>query len=162
MKTHTFSFAYCAYSPDDPQLPNMDKVMLRAAREVALRAYAPYSAFQVGAALRLRSGRIVLGSNQENAAFPAGICAERCALHAAAAQYPDDPPQVLAIAAWQERLRAFLTQPISPCGICRQALLETERRYGLALRLLLWGETEVVVLDSAADLLPLAFSDMVL
>lgn len=71
MKTHTFSFAYCAYSPDDPQLPNMDKVMLRAAREVALRAYAPYSAFQVGAALRLRSGRIVLGSNQENAAFPA-------------------------------------------------------------------------------------------
>ena len=117
-------------------------------------AYAPYSNFHVGAALRMKSGAVITGNNQENASFPAGICAERTALHAAMSA--DRSAAVEAIAVVVPQVKGDM--PISPCGICRQALLEQETRQGSAVRVLLaTSEGAVIELASAADLLPLHF-----
>lgn len=137
------------------ELPEADRALLMAAHEAALRAYAPYSNFQVGAALRMRDGRVMTGSNQENASYPAGTCAERTALHAAMAFDPHGVAETMAIvvpAATAER-------PVTPCGICRQALLEQEvRQKGEPLRLLMAVPNgPVYEVRRASQLLPLAF-----
>ena len=122
----------------------------------------------------LDDGTIVEGCNQENAAFPAGLCAERSAIFAAGASLPDTPPVALAIAArrlpdnsvmpQQERptddlMKELQEEPVSPCGTCRQVIIETEKRYGRQLRLLLVGRGKVYVIDGIKQLMPLCFTD---
>ncbi|MCB0766750.1 MAG: cytidine deaminase [Flavobacteriales bacterium] len=136
-------------------LSEADQTLLNAAHEAALRAYAPYSNFQVGAALRMRDGRVVTGSNQENASFPAGTCAERTALHAAMAFDPNGVVETMAIVVPS----VTGERPVTPCGICRQALLEQEMRQKRApLRLLMAVPNgPVYEVSSAGQLLPLSF-----
>lgn len=136
-------------------LPEADQALLNAAHEAALRAYAPYSNFQVGAALRMRDGRVVLGNNQENASFPAGTCAERTALHAAMAFDPNGVAEAMAIVVPS----VTGERPVTPCGICRQALLEQEMRQKREPLRLLMGVPNGPVYEvrSAGQLLPLSF-----
>ena len=119
------------------ELTVTEQTLLQKAIESTHHSYAPYSHFHVGAALLLGNGEIVLGCNQENASFPAGICAERSAIFAAGAKYPDEPVVMLAIAA-RNSLGELLDDPISPCGICRQVILETESRFNQPIRILLY------------------------
>jgi cytidine deaminase len=143
--------------PDRKSLDAEDLRLLEAAGEAIGHAYAPYSKFRVGAALRLSDGSIVSGSNQENASFPAGICAERVALSAASAVHPGKAVIDLALTYINES--GFSTRPISPCGICRQSLVEYELRFEQKIRLILAGSTgEIFILNKATDLLPFAFS----
>lgn len=139
------------------ELNDADATLLQRAREVTRNAYAPYSNFRVGAAARLEGGEIVTGTNQENASFPAGICAERVLMSTAASLYPEIPIDTIAIS--YENLNGKSDRPISPCGICRQSLLEFQARTGNAMRVILGGQTgRVFILNDAADLLPLVFS----
>ena len=134
-----------------------DRQLLAKAREATRNAYAPYSNFHVGAAARLSNGEIISGSNQENAAFPAGICAERVMLSAISSLYPQMP--ITAIAVSYDRAGAECTEPIAPCGLCRQSLQEYEFRSKQRIRLILSGmDGRVLVFSSTSDLLPLAFS----
>ncbi len=135
-------------------LPAEDRELLELAVKAARNAYAPYSKFKVGAALRMESGELVPGSNQENASYPAGTCAERTALHAAMAVLPKGTVESLAIVVPQVKG----TRPVTPCGICRQALVEQERRQGGPIRLLM-GVVKGPVIEtfSAETLLPLSF-----
>lgn len=140
---------------DYDELTTADREVIDAAKEATQTSYAPYSHFRVGAAARLTDGTIVRGSNQENAAFPSGICAERTALFYANAQHPDQPVTALAIAAYSNE--AFLKAPIPPCGACRQVILGVEERYRKPMRILLYGEKGIYVTDSIKALLPLQF-----
>jgi cytidine deaminase len=135
-------------------LPPEDKELLELAAKAARNAYAPYSKFKVGAAVRMDTGEIIPGNNQENASYPAGTCAERTALHAAMAVLPKGLVESLAVVVPQVRG----SRPVTPCGICRQALVEQERRQGGPLRLLL-GIVKGPVIEtfSAETLLPLSF-----
>ncbi len=142
---------------DIQALEKEDQILLQAARLATENAYAPYSGFRVGAALRLSNGQLITGTNQENASFPAGICAERVALSAASAVYPGVAVEALAISYNNESGNA--DQPISPCGICRQTLSEYEQRFGQTIRLVLGGKSgPVYIIRRASDLLPLAFN----
>jgi cytidine deaminase len=139
---------------DAAVLSEAERELIAEARAAASRAYAPYSRFEVGAALRLDNGTIVSGNNQENASFPAGICAERTALHAAMAGAPQARVVEMAIVVPS----VTGDRPVSPCGICRQALLEQEVRQGSPMRLLLATASGVTYeLASAGMLLPLSF-----
>jgi cytidine deaminase len=131
-----------------------DRSLLDMAAKAAAKAYAPYSKFLVWAALRLTDGTIVTGNNQENASYPAGICAERTAMHAAMSQDHDAVIEVMAVVVPS----VTGDRPVSPCGICRQALLEQELRQGRPMRLLLGRpEGPIIELESARSLLPLSF-----
>lgn len=134
-----------------------DQQLIQAAIEATQRSYAPYSKFSVGAAARLANGTIVTGTNQENAAYPSGICAERTTLFYANSQYPDLAVKTLAVAARNER-GELLDEPIPPCGACRQVMLETQARFGGAMRILLYGNHGIYELQHVGDLLPLSFS----
>ena len=142
------------------ELSKTDQALILAAKEATKRSYAPYSKFAVGAAALLKSGIVVTGSNQENAAYPSGICAERTTLFYANSQYPDQPVLTLAVAARTEK--DFIDHPIPPCGACRQVMLETEARYHHPLRILLYGKHEIYEINRVGDILPLSFgaSDM--
>lgn len=143
--------------PDFESLEPADAWLLDAARKATANAYAPYSNFRVGAAVRLVNGQILSGSNQENASYPAGICAERVTLSAASASYPGIAVTSLALTYINETGDG--NHPISPCGICRQTLAEYEQRFGHAIRLVLGGSSgEIYILNRATDLLPFAFS----
>ena len=137
------------------ELPEIEKILIERAKSASKNAYAPYSHFLVGAALLLENGEIITGNNQENAAYPSGLCAERTAMFYANANYPDVAVTTLAVAA--QNAAGFLKDPIAPCGSCRQVLLETEHRYGKKLRVLLYGEPEIAILETVKDLLPLSF-----
>ena len=137
------------------ELDDKERKLIDAAKETTARSYAPYSKFAVGAAALLANGVIVTGSNQENAAYPSGTCAERTALFYAGSQYPDQPVCMLAIAA--RNGEEFTPTPVSPCGACRQVLLETEQRFKHPVRILLYGEKEILLVDGVRDLLPLSF-----
>ena len=132
-----------------------DRELVDRAIKATENAYAPYSNFYVGAAIRLQDGTIFTGANQENAAFTSGTCAERATLFAAQSQRPDQPLSTIAIAA--RNAAGLLKQPIPPCGQCRQALLEMEDRYKKPLRLLLYGTEGIYVINSVKDILPLTF-----
>lgn len=136
------------------ELPEGERELAEAALKATGQSYAPYSKFHVGAAALLENGLVVTGSNQENAAYPSGLCAERVALFHAGHQYPDIPVVALAIAAVTN---GHPVESITPCGACRQVLLETEQRYGKPMKILLFGAKEVVVAESAESLLPLCF-----
>jgi cytidine deaminase len=137
------------------ELTEADRTLLQAAMDATKRSYAPYSKFSVGAAARLNNDVIVTGTNQENAAYPSGLCAERTTLFYANSQYPDQAVATLAVAARTER--DFLDAPIPPCGACRQVILETEKRFNQPMRILLYGKEEVYEVKSIRDLLPLSF-----
>ena len=139
------------------ELSEADRKLVEAAKQATEGSYAPYSKFLVGAAVLLKDGTIVPGANQENAAFPSGLCAERTALFAANAQYPSQPVVALAIAA--RKGRCFLTKPIPPCGACRQVISGVEERYGQPIRVLLYSTDGVLVSEGIGPLLPLRFVD---
>ena len=136
------------------ELPDCDQPLIIAAVKATEQAYAPYSNFHVGAAALLDNGEIITGSNQENAAYPSGLCAERVALFHAGHQYPTVPVVALAIAA---ATNGRQVESISPCGACRQVLLETEQRFGRPMKIILCGTKEMMVAQSAESLLPLCF-----
>ena len=137
-------YSYHELSPDELQLAN-------AAREATKRSYAPYSNFHVGAAVSLENGIILTGTNQENAAYPSGLCAERTTLFYANSQFPDVAITALAMATCDS------DDVLSPCGACRQVMVETEKRFGRPMKILLCGKKEVYVVDSAESLMPLSF-----
>lgn len=156
MKKEEYSFSFEVYDSLD-ELNEQDAWLLNEAREVTQHAYAPYSHFQVGAIARLQNGEIVAGSNQENASFPVGLCAERVLLASAASLFPKVPIDTIAISYHNEHGES--SRPISPCGICRQTLLEYESRVKHPIRMLLGGlEGKVYVLNQASMLLPLSFT----
>ena len=138
------------------ELPENDRLLILAAREIVSSAYAPYSGFKVGAALRMSDGHIITGNNQENASSPVGCCAERTALYWANANFPKVPVLALAITATDRS--GNLAANLSPCGACRQALLETEIRFNQPIRVLLDSRDKIEVLDNVKSLLPLCFN----
>lgn len=140
---------------DYNELDAGQKKLVDAAKDAVTRAYAPYSHFSVGAAALLDGGVVVTGNNQENAAFPSGICAERTTLFYAGAQYPRCAVRKLAIAAMKDG--AYTPLPTAPCGACRQVILETENRYGSPVEILLYGVEKTYIIASVKDLLPLSF-----
>ena len=140
------------------ELSNDEQFILSKAIEMTNNSYAKYSNFHVGAALLLETGEVIPGCNQENAAFPAGICAERSAIFAAGAQHPDVAPVALAIAARQPN-GELTDEPVSPCGTCRQVIIETETRFNKPLRILLYGKNKVYVMDGIKHLMPLSFTE---
>lgn len=134
----------------------IEKKLIDAAKEATHKAYAPYSKFNVGAALLLANGIIITGNNQENAAYPSGICAERTAVFYANAQYPEQKIEAIAIAAHYNG--EFTTDLISPCGGCRQVILEVESRYKSPVKILMYNkQNEVYVAESMSGLMPLSF-----
>jgi cytidine deaminase len=137
-----------------------EKKMIEAAKEATANSYAPYSGFRVGAAVLLEGGEIITGNNQENAAYPSGLCAERVAVFFANAARPDRRIEAVAVAAWHEG--RFTEEVITPCGSCRQVLLETEKRFGSPMKVLMYGGGTVYVLESAGELLPLCFGSEML
>ncbi|HPV88007.1 MAG TPA: cytidine deaminase [Bacteroidales bacterium] len=142
MNRSTFTIEYNVTTRD--RLNPADAELMEKAIQAAGNAYAPYSKFRVGAAIRLKNGRILTGNNQENASFPAGICAERAVVFYAHANYPESTIRSIAVTA-------------SPCGVCRQVLLESEKRAGVPIRVLLANGNEVRIFNSVKDLLPFGF-----
>ena len=138
------------------ELSAEEQQLLAKAKEATARSYAPYSHFRVGASVQLEDGTIVTGTNQENAAYPSGLCAERTALFYANSQYPDQVVTALAIASRTEN-GTLCQSTISPCGACRQVMVETEKRFGKPIKILLCGTEEVYIAESAQCLLPLSF-----
>lgn len=134
--------------------------LVEAARRIAEQAYSPYSGFSVGAAVLLADGTVITGNNQENAAYPSGLCAERTALFYANAQYPGTPVTAMAISATHEGER--VGEPIKPCGSCRQVILETEIRFHQPITLVLDGRKRIFLFEGIDDLLPFSFKPSVL
>ncbi len=136
------------------ELSAADQALLEASHKAAKAAYAPYSSFRVGAAVRLASGKIVTGSNQENMAYPSGLCAERVAFFAAGAQFPGERIEAAAVVTDRE----MPAVDFSPCGGCRQVMLESENRNGHSIRFLMQsGSGEVVISPNVSQFLPLTF-----
>ena len=137
------------------ELDSQKQKLINKAKEQVTKAYAPYSGFHVGAAIELENGEIFAGSNQENSAYPSGLCAERVAMFYANAQYPNVAVKTLAIAAFTNG--NFLEYPVTPCGSCRQVLLESEQRFEKDITILLYGTKEIFMIDNVKQLLPLCF-----
>lgn len=140
------------------ELSQKEQALVDQAIEATQRAYAPYSKFRVGAALLLDNGVTISGCNQENAATPAGLCAERSAIFAAGAQFPGVGVKTIVIAA-RGTDGELLKEPISPCGICRQVIVETETRYQREVRILLYGTRFIYVINGIKSLMPLSFTE---
>ncbi len=138
------------------ELSENDQKVVEAAKKATQSAYAPYSKFRVGAAVLLENGEIITGSNQENAAYPSGLCAERVALFYANAQYPELAVKTLVVCAFYNG--NFLKLPIPPCGNCRQVMLETEIRYKNKIRIILYGTEKSFILKDVVSLLPFCFT----
>lgn len=164
MKEITITALIKECRPDE--LSETDRILVEAAKEATRRSYSPYSKFRVGAAILMADGSIVTGSNQENAAYPSGICAERTAAFYASSTYSGIAMRKIAIAAWTQLNRPegltheeyFQTEPISPCGACRQVLIEYEALYG-PIEVILYGRDKTYLLPSVASLLPLSFTE---
>ncbi len=135
-----------------------DRELAEAAVKASSKAYAPYSHFNVGAAVRLSSGEIVTGSNQENAAFPSGLCAERTAMFYAAAHYPDAAMLSLAVAACKDG--KLCSVPATPCGACRQVMAEYQDRGGHNMEIIMVGAEKTWKFSRVDDILPLIFDSL--
>ena len=156
MLKEEFKFNISTYDSIN-ELSETDAMLLKEARKVTEFAYAPYSNFKVGAFAKLENGKTVSGTNQENAAFPAGICAERTLLSTASSLFPGVAIETIAIS--YHNLNGKSDKPISPCGICRQSLFEFQQRTKKEIRILLSGmEGKIQLIENAKDLLPLVFS----
>ncbi len=155
MKKQSIQFDYEVYASVD-QLTSEDMLLMKEAREVTAKAYAPYSHFLVGAVAQLANGAKVSGTNQENASFPVGVCAERTLLASAAMLHTDVPILTMAIA--YHNLNGESGKPVSPCGMCRQAIHEYENRTHQPIKIILSGmKGEVYIIEKASLLLPLSF-----
>ena len=155
-KIHQIQIQITVFETDN-DLSKQDLFLLNEARKATERAYAPYSKFSVGAAIQLKNGEVVLGSNQENAAYPSGLCAERTAIFSASVQFPNEIIETIAIAAKPQQATDFIA--ISPCGSCRQVMSEYENKQEKPIRMIMEGENKsIYILNSIADLLPLKFT----
>lgn len=143
------------YSYDE--LSEEHRMLIDKAKESTALSYSPYSQFAVGAAVLLNNGEVFCGANQENAAYPSGLCAERTVMFYANANRPQEPVKALACACFTNG--HFTKRPGSPCGNCRQVLLETEHRFHQDIEILLYGEDDIYVFPSAKSLLPHCFVD---
>ena len=141
----------CSYE----ELNEVEKNLVEAAKAASLNAYAPYSKFQVGAAVLLDSGQVITANNQENAAYPSGLCAERTVLFYSGAQFPENAVNALAVAGFTNG--HFTSSCITPCGACRQVISEVEKRFGQSISILLYGEKEIYKIHGVKDILPLPF-----
>jgi cytidine deaminase len=155
MKTHTLSVTYTEVD-GNAQLSTEDRKLLKEAWDACRFAYAPYSNFRVGASLQMANGLIFKGNNQENGAYPSGMCAERVALFSACALHPGVAVKSIAVVAKTEVFN--LTTPVTPCGACRQVMAEYEMLSGKPIRILLQGNTEKIwIIEGISNLLPLMF-----
>ena len=159
MKEKKIEITFKSVTPEE--LSAEDRELISKAKSMTYRSYAPYSRFHVGAAIRMADGTIVCGSNQENAAYPSGICAERNACWQASALNPGMAMKKIAVAARNVGSNTdapFQSSPISPCGACRQALLEYEHLYG-AIEVILFGADNIYIFPSISSLLPFSFTE---
>ena len=157
MTNKEIKIAYCEYESID-QLDSKDKVLAESAIEAIAGSYAPYSKFNVGAAVRFDDGEIIKGANQENAAYPSGTCAERTALFYAGASRPEQPIEAIAIAASQNG--ELIENPVTPCGACRQVMAQYQLKSGLPMSVLLVGAHKIWKFEKIDDLLPLIFDSI--
>jgi cytidine deaminase len=155
MQKEEVRFGFDVYESSN-DLPSNDKSLIEAARKITEKAYAPYSNFLVGAVAKLINGETISGTNQENASYPVGICAERVLLASAAMIYTNVAVETMAIA--YHNLNGESNHPVSPCGMCRQYLSEYEERMKQPIRLILSGMNgKVIIVEKAGQLLPLSF-----
>jgi cytidine deaminase len=155
MKTTEIRILVQEYSSIE-ELSFKDQQLLLEARKITKLAYAPYSGYHVGAAILLGNGKIMTGNNQENSAYPSGLCAERVTLFYANANYPDSNVEAIAISASKDG--KLINENAKPCGGCRQALAEAESRFGKPIRIILDGGKSIMILQGIESLLPLSFS----
>lgn len=164
MEKHHIDVEYCQYALTE--LPDDLRMLATEARRASLGSYAPYSHFHVGAAILMADGSVHTGSNQENVAYPSGLCAERTAAYHASASAPGVPMKAIAVAAWTRAghpedtppEKCWQKSPISPCGSCRQALMEYETLYG-DIQVLLLGADTAFLFPSVKSLLPFSFTE---
>lgn len=142
------------------ELESKDQELIKESKQAALRAYSPYSNFSVGAAVLLDNGIIIQGNNQENIAYPSGLCAERVAIFYANSRYPEIAVKAIAVCSYTNN--EFTYDPITPCGSCRQVLIETEERYGKDMKILLYGRSKTNMIKSTRVLMPLSFEKKML
>lgn len=157
MTNKEIRIAYSEYESID-QLEQNERELVEAAIEATKGSYAPYSKFNVGAAVRLDNGEIIKGANQENAAYPSGICAERTAMFYASATYPENAITSIAIGASQEGV--LCSKPVSPCGACRQVMAEYQTKGGQPMTIYLIGSEKIWKFEKVNDLLPLIFDSL--
>ena len=150
MQTKNFRIIVNEYN-SIKELPKTDVKLVYAAREASKNAYSPYSKFSVGAAVLLQNGEIISGNNQENSAYPNGLCAERVALFYANSKFPDNKVYAIAVSS------QTAAEPVSPCGSCRQALMEAEVRFQQKIRVIIDSSKKILVFDGIDNLLPFAF-----
>ncbi len=155
MKINKFGFEFEEYA-SMAELSNSDSELLGHAIQAVENAYAPYSHFHVGAALRLGNGKVIKGNNQENIAYPSGLCAERVAFFHASSNYPNVAIEAIAITAKAQNFE--IDEPVTPCGSCRQVMSETETRQPGDIRVIMMGQSgKIFVVKSVGNLLPLMF-----
>lgn len=140
------------------ELETDDRLLAQSAIEAIAGAYAPYSHFHVGAAVRMSGGAVVKGANQENAAYPSGLCAERTAMFAAGAAYPDQNMVSIAVAA--EQNGHLCPSPAAPCGACRQVMAQYQTKSGLPIPVILVGSEKILKFSCVDDLLPFIFDNI--
>ena len=157
MEKKTLTIPYEEYSSIE-ELGAADRALLEAAIDALKGSYAPYSRFNVGAAVRLADGTVVKGANQENAAYPSGLCAERTAMFAASAQHPGVPFEAIALICAREG--QLMPNPASPCGACRQVMAQYEREAGKPMRIIMGSGGPILAFDGVASLMPLIFNDL--
>lgn len=154
MQQNNININYTEYSNEN-ELSFQDKKLVVKAKEAALSAYAPYSEFKVGASLLLENDEIIIANNQENAAYPSGLCAERVALFYANANYPKTPVVTIAICAITKN--GLTNLPVPPCGSCRQVMVESEVRFNKPIRLIMIGASKILVVENTLQMLPFNF-----
>ncbi len=151
IKVDTIVYEYSNLS----ELSELEQKLVEEAKNATIKSYSPYSMFKVGSSILLENGEIICGNNQENAAYPSGLCAERVALFYANSKYSDQKVKIIAIAA--KGKNGFTKEPVSPCGSCRQVMIESEERFESPIKLILFGESKIRVLLNVTQLLPLGF-----
>lgn len=157
MEKQTFHFEYTKYSSID-ELDTNTKVLISTSVKIAAKAYVPYSKFHVGACVQLDDGKIISGNNQENASYPVGICAERTLLSYVHANYPEQKKKILVISVLDTN------KDVSPCGLCRQTILEYENLQNYPIKIILhnFNTETTLIIPSASNLLPLHFNSEML
>ena len=149
--TTTYEYNYIEELNED------EKRLINKSKDAVKNAYAPYSKFSVGAAVLLENGEIITGTNQENAAYPSGLCAERVAIFYANSKYPTVAIKSIAVTAFTNN--KFIETPLPPCGSCRQVIVESETRFNKPIKIYLVSKTKITVIEDAKTLLPLNFDE---
>lgn len=156
MKKVEIKITTCEYDSVN-ELNKDEQILINKSKDAVKNAYAPYSKFNVGAAVLLENGEIITGTNQENAAYPSGLCAERVAIFYANSQFPNVPILSIAVTAFTND--SFIETPLPPCGSCRQVIVESETRFNKPIKIYLVSKNKITVIEDAKDLLPINFDD---